>query len=69
MNVFHIEVIAYVICKEIFQFDLITSVSSVAKAFEEYLHDAVIPDELIYATLSRIEDIKKSNASPLISLI
>lgn len=34
----------------------------VAKAFEEYLHDAVIPDELIYATLSRIEDIKKSNA-------
>ena len=36
----------------------------VAKALEEYLHDVVIPDELIYATLSRIEDIEKSNELP-----
>ena len=38
----------------------------VAKALEEYMHDVVIPDELIYATLSRIENIKEGNASLLI---
>jgi hypothetical protein len=30
----------------------------VAKAFEEYLQDTMVPDEHLYASLSRITDIK-----------
>ena len=30
----------------------------VAKEFEEYLHDTVVPDEHLYASLARITDIK-----------
>ena len=30
----------------------------VAKAFEEYLHDTLVPDEHLYATLGRILDVK-----------
>jgi hypothetical protein len=30
----------------------------VAKAFEEYLHDTMVPDEHLYASLARITDIK-----------
>ena len=30
----------------------------VAKAFEEYLHDTIVPDEHLYASLARISDIK-----------
>ena len=29
----------------------------VAKAFEEYLHDTMVPDEHLYASLARIIDI------------
>ena len=30
----------------------------VAKAFEEFLHDTIVPDEHLYATLARITDVK-----------
>ena len=30
----------------------------VAKAFEEFLHDTIVPDEHLYATLGRITDVK-----------
>ena len=30
----------------------------VAKAFEEYLHDTIVPDEHLYATLGRILEVK-----------
>jgi hypothetical protein len=30
----------------------------VANVFEEYLHDTMVPDEHLYASLARITDIK-----------
>lgn len=30
----------------------------VAKAFEEFLHDTIVPDEHLYASLGRITEVK-----------